>query len=48
VGERHERAMQATQMGGREFRCERVRQIENRTLKKLQTLPEAQRLREAS
>jgi RNA polymerase primary sigma factor len=27
---------------------ERVRQIENRTLKKLQTLPEAQRLREAS
>ena len=27
---------------------ERVRQIENRTLKKLQTLPEAQQLREAS
>jgi len=27
---------------------ERVRQIENRTLKKLQTLPQAQRLREAS
>jgi RNA polymerase primary sigma factor len=27
---------------------ERVRQIENRTLKKLQTLPEAQLLREAS
>ena len=27
---------------------ERVRQIENRTLKKLQSLPEAQRLREAS
>jgi RNA polymerase primary sigma factor len=27
---------------------ERVRQIENRTLKKLQTLPDAQRLREAS
>jgi RNA polymerase primary sigma factor len=27
---------------------ERVRQIENRTLKKLQALPEAQRLREAS
>ena len=26
---------------------ERVRQIENRTLKKLQTLPEAQNLREA-
>jgi RNA polymerase primary sigma factor len=35
---------------GRAFNItrERVRQIENRTLKKLQTLPEAQRLREAS
>ena len=35
---------------GRAFHItrERVRQIENRTLKKLQTLPEAQRLREAS
>jgi RNA polymerase primary sigma factor len=34
---------------GRAFNItrERVRQIENRTLKKLQTLPEAQRLREA-
>jgi len=27
---------------------ERVRQIENRTLKKLQSLPDAQQLREAS
>jgi len=27
---------------------ERVRQIENHTLKKLETLPEAQRLRDAS
>ena len=36
--------------GGRAFNItrERVRQIENRTLKKLQTLPEAQQLREAS
>jgi RNA polymerase primary sigma factor len=35
---------------GRAFNItrERVRQIENRTLKKLQTLPEAQQLREAS
>jgi len=35
---------------GRAFKItrERVRQIENRTLKKLQSLPEAQRLREAS
>jgi RNA polymerase primary sigma factor len=35
---------------GRAFNItrERVRQIENRTLKKLQTLPDAQRLREAS
>ncbi len=35
---------------GRAFNItrERVRQIENRTLKKLQTLPEAQLLREAS
>ena len=35
---------------GRTFNItrERVRQIENRTLKKLQTLPDAQRLREAS
>jgi RNA polymerase primary sigma factor len=35
---------------GRAFNItrERVRQIENRTLKKLQSLPEAQRLREAS
>jgi len=35
---------------GRAFKItrERVRQIENRTLKKLQTLPQAQRLREAS
>ena len=35
---------------GRTFNItrERVRQIENRTLKKLQTLPEAQQLREAS
>jgi len=35
---------------GRAFNItrERVRQIENRTLKKLQTLPEAQPLREAS
>src|SRR5450631_2631059 len=35
---------------GRAFHItrERVRQIENRTLKKLQTLPEAQQLREAS
>jgi RNA polymerase primary sigma factor len=35
---------------GREFNItrERVRQIENRTLKKLQTLPDAQQLREAS
>jgi RNA polymerase primary sigma factor len=35
---------------GRAFNItrERVRQIENRTLKKLQALPEAQRLREAS
>jgi RNA polymerase primary sigma factor len=35
---------------GRTFNItrERVRQIENRTLKKLQSLPEAQRLREAS
>ena len=35
---------------GRAFNItrERVRQIENRTLKKLQTLPDAQQLREAS
>ena len=35
---------------GREFNItrERVRQIENRTLRKLQTLPDAQQLREAS
>jgi RNA polymerase primary sigma factor len=35
---------------GREFSItrERVRQIENRTLRKLQALPDAQRLREAS
>ena len=35
---------------GRAFNItrERVRQIESRTLKKLQTLPEAQQLREAS
>ena len=35
---------------GRAFNItrERVRQIENRTLKKLQSLPEAQHLREAS
>jgi len=35
---------------GRAFKItrERVRQIENRTLKKLQALPDAQQLREAS
>jgi RNA polymerase primary sigma factor len=35
---------------GRAFNItrERVRQIENRTLKKLQSLPDAQQLREAS
>jgi RNA polymerase primary sigma factor len=35
---------------GRAFNItrERVRQIENRTLKKLQALPDAQQLREAS
>ena len=35
---------------GRAFKItrERVRQIENRTLRKLQALPEAQHLREAS
>ena len=35
---------------GRTFNItrERVRQIENRTLKKLKTLPETQQLREAS
>jgi RNA polymerase primary sigma factor len=43
----HQRTLEEV---GRAFNItrERVRQIESRTLKRLQTLPEAQRLREAS